>query len=47
MLTLMLTHLIPAPTSAADEDLFVDDIRRGGYEGKVVVARDLSSVTLG
>ena len=47
VLTLMLTHLIPAPTSAADEDLFVDDIRRGGYEGKVVVARDLSSVTLG
>ena len=45
--TLMLTHLIPAPTSAADEALFVDEIRRGGYEGEVVVARDLTSVTLG
>jgi len=45
--TLMLTHLIPPPTSAADEALFVDEIRRGGYEGEVVVARDLTSVTLG
>ncbi len=45
--TLMLTHLIPPPTSASDEDLFVADIRGSGYEGEVVVARDLSSVTLG
>jgi ribonuclease Z len=45
--TLVLTHLIPAPMSEDDEALFVDDVRSGGYEGEVVVARDLTSVVLG
>ena len=45
--TLVLTHLIPPPVSEADEQAFIDDIRSGGYEGHVVVARDLTTVTLG
>ena len=45
--TLMLTHLIPSPRSDEDEAAFVDDVRSSGYEGEVVVARDLTSVVLG
>ena len=45
--TLVLTHLIPPPASDADEQAFIDDVRSGGYEGQVVVARDLTTVTLG
>ena len=44
--TLVLTHLIPAPTCDADEQVFVGDVRSGGYTGEVVVASDLTSVTL-
>ena len=45
--TLVLTHLIPPPASDADEQAFIDDVRSGGYGGEVVVARDLTTVTLG
>ncbi len=45
--TLVLTHLIPPPPTDAEEQVFVDDVRSGGYEGEVVVARDLTAVTLG
>jgi len=44
---LVLTHLIPPPMSDTDEQAFIDDVRSGGYEGQVVVARDLTAVTLG
>ncbi len=43
---LVLTHLIPPPGSVADERAFEDDVRSGGYTGDVVVARDLTAVTL-
>ena len=43
----MLTHLLPPPASDADEQAFIDDVRSGGYGGEVVVARDLTTVTLG
>jgi ribonuclease Z len=44
--TLVLTHLIPAPgTGRSTEQDFVDDVRRGGYTGEVVVAEDLTSVS--
>lgn len=43
--TVVLTHLIPSPgtgrTTKAD---FVDDLRRGGYGGQVIVADDLCTV---
>ncbi len=45
--TLVLTHLIPEPRTPADRDAFVDDIRAGGYRGEVIVADDLTTVTLG
>jgi len=45
--TLVLTHLIPEPVTAEDRQGFVDDIRRGGYTGQVIVADDLTSVNLG
>jgi ribonuclease Z len=43
---LMLTHLMPAPRSDEEERAFLDDVRRGGFQGEVVVGRDLSTVWL-
>ncbi len=45
--TLVLTHLIPAPATDEERQVFVDDIRSGGFEGELVVADDLYTVTLG
>jgi ribonuclease Z len=45
--TLMLTHLIPAPTDAAGEQHLVDLIRAEGFDGELVVGRDCSSVSIG
>jgi len=45
--TLVLTHLIPAPDTDEERQLFVDDIRAGGFEGELIVADDLCTVTLG
>lgn len=42
----VLTHLIPPPDSAGDADLFVGDLRRGGYRGRITVGEDLTTVTL-
>jgi len=44
---LVLTHLIPPPTGEDDEQLFVDDVRAGGYTGDLTVARDLTTITIG
>ena len=44
--TLVLTHLIPPPTNDAEEQAFADDVRSTGYDGELIVARDLTSVTL-
>lgn len=43
---LVLTHLIPAPADEAGEQAFVDDVRSGGYSGRVTVGRDLMRVVL-
>ncbi len=43
---LMLTHLIPEPHSEADKQRFFDDVRKGGYQGDLIVCDDLDSVTL-
>ena len=45
--TLVLTHLIPAPTSAEAEQAYVDEVRSGGFEGRVTVAHDLLSIAVG
>ncbi len=43
----VLTHLIPPPRSPEQEQGFIDDVRAGGFEGEVTVARDLTTITLG
>ncbi len=43
---LVLTHLIPQPTGAADAEAFGEDVRRGGFTGTVTVGEDLTTVTL-
>lgn len=44
--TLMLTHLIPAPSSEGEKQAFIDEVREGGYEGEIIVCDDLDTVTL-
>lgn len=43
---LVLTHLIPQPNDEADEAKFADDVRRGGYRGRVTVGRDLMAFAI-
>lgn len=38
---LILTHLIPGPVTDEDKQLFVDEVRSGGFKGELVVADDL------
>jgi ribonuclease Z len=45
--TLVLTHLIPSPTTDEEKQLFADEVRSGGYQGQLIVADDLDTVTLG
>ncbi|NNF54307.1 MAG: MBL fold metallo-hydrolase [Acidimicrobiales bacterium] len=45
--TLVLTHLIPAPVTDSERQLFVDEVRGGGYEGELIVADDLDTVAVG
>jgi ribonuclease Z len=46
--TLMLTHLIPAPDRIErGEERYVEAVRRGGFEGEIVVGTDLASVSFG
>jgi ribonuclease Z len=42
--TLVLTHLIPAPITEDDDAAYLADVRRGGFDGRTIVARDLSRV---
>ena len=44
---LILTHLIPGPTTGAERQAFVDDVRSGGYEGELTVADDLYTTAVG
>ncbi|MGD9996294.1 MAG: MBL fold metallo-hydrolase [Ilumatobacteraceae bacterium] len=39
---LVLTHLIPAPVSAEDEQAYIDEVRGAGFHGTTLVARDLT-----
>ena len=45
--TLVLTHLIPEPVTSEDVAAYERDIREGGYPGELLVADDLTEVTLG
>jgi ribonuclease Z len=44
--TLVLTHLIPPPRNEADEASMADEVRGAGYQGAIIVARDLTKVSL-
>ncbi len=44
--TLVLTHLLPAPETPAEEQKFVNDVRAGGFEGRLIVAKDLDTISL-
>ncbi|MEP7112536.1 MAG: MBL fold metallo-hydrolase [Ilumatobacteraceae bacterium] len=39
--TLIITHLIPSPTTADDEQAYLDEVREGGFAGPTLVAHDL------
>jgi ribonuclease Z len=43
---LLLTHLIPPPRDATGANAFADDVRLGGYTGKVTVGEDLTTVVI-
>ncbi len=43
---LVLTHLIPPPRNTAGADAFADDVRRGGYTGRITVGEDLTTVVI-
>jgi ribonuclease Z len=43
---LMITHMAPPPRTPAEKQAFVDDFRRGGYEGAIMICDDLDTVTL-
>lgn len=45
--TLILTHLIPAPVTDAEKQVFIDEVRSGGYEGELIVADDLYTAAVG
>jgi len=42
--TLVLTHLEPSPRDALAAQGFADEVRRGGYQGQLIVAHDLVAV---
>lgn len=44
--TLVLTHMIPAPTSAEDEAAYVEEVRKGGFSGPTLVAHDLLRLSI-
>jgi ribonuclease Z len=42
----VLTHLIPPPEGPGDAEAFVQDLREGGYGGRVTAGEDLTAITL-
>ena len=42
----VLTHLLPAPLTVEDETAFIDEARSSGYDGDLVLARDLMVLRL-
>ncbi|HEX2383505.1 MAG TPA: MBL fold metallo-hydrolase [Acidimicrobiales bacterium] len=43
---IVLTHLIPPPEAPADAEMFVQDLREGGYQGHITVGEDLTTISL-
>ncbi len=42
---LVLTHLIPPPEPPADVQSFAGDLREGGYEGRITVGDDHTTIS--
>jgi ribonuclease Z len=42
----VLTHMVPSPATADEEEVFADEVRDGGFQGELVVGRDLMSVEI-
>lgn len=42
----VLTHLIPAPSTPEEEEGFAQDLRHGGYTGSITVGRDLMTFSV-
>jgi ribonuclease Z len=42
----VLTHLIPPPDAQGDTAKFADDLRTGGYGGRITVGEDLTTIRL-
>jgi len=43
---LLLTHFIPAPTSADEERSYIEEARSGGFDGPILAARDLQRIPI-
>lgn len=44
--TLILTHLIPPITRENVRDVFIDEVRNAGFDGRLIVADDLTHLTM-
>jgi ribonuclease Z len=42
----VLTHLIPPPDKPGDAEAFEQDVREGGYEGRITVGKDLATIVI-
>ncbi|MGK2947759.1 MAG: MBL fold metallo-hydrolase [Acidimicrobiales bacterium] len=42
----VLTHLIPPPDAPGDDEAFAQDLREGGYRGRITVGEDLLHVPI-
>ena len=46
--TLMLTHLVPPPERLDQgEERYIEAVLRGGFEGELIVGKDLDQVSFG
>jgi len=43
----VLTHLIPQPEQPGGDEVFAQDLRDGGYTGRITVGVDLTTIALG
>ena len=44
--TVLLTHLLPSPKTADEQEAFAVDVRAGGYTGRLIACSDLDGFTL-
>lgn len=42
--TLVLSHFIPAEDPELTDEIWIEAVRRGGYQGHVIVGKDLLEI---